>query len=107
MPPGACSTTANYCRAPHTVWQRASEPTSRLERIAMKVPTNRFALLLCGGLLLCAPAARAQEEAEKPVRLKDLPPAVQTAVAEARKGAVLRGLSQETKDGQTFYEAAL
>jgi hypothetical protein len=65
------------------------------------------ATLLFSALLLCAPTALAQEESEKPVRMKDLPSAVQTAVREQSKGATLRGLSQEIKDGQTFYEAEL
>ena len=64
-----------------------------------------FMLFGCA-CLITASAALAQET-ERPVRMKDLPPAVQAAVREQSKGAVIRGLSQETKDGQTFYEAAL
>ncbi len=43
--------------------------------------------------------------AEKPVKMKDLPPAVQKTVQEQTKGAELRGLSKEVENGKTFYEA--
>jgi uncharacterized membrane protein YkoI len=42
--------------------------------------------------------------AEKKVELKDLPPAVQKAVAEQTKNAELKGLSKETEHGVTSYE---
>jgi Na+-transporting NADH:ubiquinone oxidoreductase subunit NqrC len=42
--------------------------------------------------------------AEKKVELKDLPPAVQKAVAEQTKNAELKGLSKETEKGVTSYE---
>lgn len=63
----------------------------------------------CGMVLLltaCLLPALAQET-ERPIKLKDLPPAAQATVREQSKGATLRGLSMETKDGQTFYEASL
>jgi len=44
---------------------------------------------------------------EKKIKMSDLPPAVQQAVAEHSKGATLRGLSTETTDGQRVYEAEL
>jgi hypothetical protein len=47
------------------------------------------------------------QETERPVKMKDLPPAAQATVREQSKGATLLGLSMETKDGQTFYEASL
>lgn len=43
--------------------------------------------------------------AEKPVQMKDLPPAVQKSVQEQSKGAQLKGLSKEVEQGKTFYEA--
>jgi uncharacterized membrane protein YkoI len=42
---------------------------------------------------------------EKKVQMKDLPPAVQKAVQEETKGAVLKGLAKETENGKTYYEA--
>ena len=69
----------------------------------------RHGLTACGMFLLLAaclwPAVA--QETERPVKMKDLPPAVQATVREQSKGATLRGLSMETKDGQTFYEASL
>jgi uncharacterized membrane protein YkoI len=44
---------------------------------------------------------------EKKIQRSDLPPAVETAVAEQSKGATLRGFSQEKDNGQTYYEAEL
>jgi uncharacterized membrane protein YkoI len=42
---------------------------------------------------------------EVPVKMKDLPPAVQKTVQEQMKGAELRGVSKEVENGKTFYEA--
>lgn len=42
---------------------------------------------------------------EKPVKMKDLPPAVQKTVSEQIKPAELKGLTKETENGQTMYEA--
>jgi uncharacterized membrane protein YkoI len=42
---------------------------------------------------------------EKKVQMTDLPPAVQKAVQEETKGAVLKGLAKETENGKTYYEA--
>jgi uncharacterized membrane protein YkoI len=47
------------------------------------------------------------QETERPARMKDLPQAVQTTVREQSRGAAVRGLSIETENGQTFYEASL
>jgi hypothetical protein len=63
--------------------------------------------LLLTACLWPALAQETEQETERPVKMKDLPPAVQAAVREQSKGATLRGLSMETKDGQTFYEASL
>jgi uncharacterized membrane protein YkoI len=55
--------------------------------------------------LLSAGASLAQET-ERPARMKDLPQAVQATVREQSRGAVVLGLSVETENGQTFYEAS-
>jgi uncharacterized membrane protein YkoI len=45
--------------------------------------------------------------AETKIARADLPSMVEKAVAEASKGATIRGLSREVKGGKTFYEAEL
>ncbi|HET9401372.1 MAG TPA: hypothetical protein VFO34_10505 [Candidatus Acidoferrales bacterium] len=45
--------------------------------------------------------------AETPVKMADLPPAVQNTVKQQMAGATLRGLSKETEHGKTTYEAEL
>jgi hypothetical protein len=60
-------------------------------------------LLAAGSLFNAAPG----QEIEKPVKMKDLPAAVQTTVREQSKGATIRGLSMEVENGQTFYEVSL
>jgi uncharacterized membrane protein YkoI len=45
--------------------------------------------------------------AETKVAMKDLPPAVQRAVGEQSKGAVIRALTKEVENGKTEYEAQL
>ncbi len=47
------------------------------------------------------------QDAETKVNLSGLPPAVQQAVKAQSKGATLRGVSKEQKDGVTLYEAEL
>jgi hypothetical protein len=47
------------------------------------------------------------QETERPARMKDLPQAVQATVREQSRGATVRGISIETENGQTFYEASL
>ena len=42
---------------------------------------------------------------EKRINRSDLPPAVEKTVAEQSQGATIRGFTQETENGQTFYEA--
>jgi hypothetical protein len=54
-------------------------------------------------IAICA-LAFATAAAEKKVELKNLPPAVQNAVAEQTKNAELKGLSKETEHGVTSYE---
>ena len=43
--------------------------------------------------------------AEKKVKMKDLPAAVQKTVQEQTKGAQLKGVSKEVENGKTLYEA--
>jgi len=50
--------------------------------------------------------AMAQDQ-EKKIQRSELPPAVEKAVAEQNKGTTIRGFSQETENGQTYYEAEL
>jgi uncharacterized membrane protein YkoI len=58
--------------------------------------------------LACATAgASAQEPDEQKIQMADLPAAVKKSVREASKGAKLRGLSREVKEGKTYYEAEL
>lgn len=64
-----------------------------------------FALLLVACLSSVIPAQ--ERETERPVRLKDLPQAAQAQVRTVSRGAVVRGLSMETKDNRTYYEVSL
>src|SRR5215211_7009547 len=71
----------------------------------MKIQNRMSLILFALGVLLTSVASA--QGSEKKARMKNLPPAVQTTVNEQSKGAVIRGLSKEVKDGQTFYEAEL
>jgi uncharacterized membrane protein YkoI len=64
---------------------------------------SRFACLTVSVALLAANLAGA----EKPLKMENLPPAVQKTVQEQSKGATIRGLSKEEENGKTFYEAEL
>ena len=44
---------------------------------------------------------------DRPVKLKDLPPAVQRTVQDQSKGATIRGLSKEAEHGRTIYEVEM
>jgi uncharacterized membrane protein YkoI len=44
---------------------------------------------------------------EKQIQRSQLPPAVETAVVAQTHGAIIRGFSEETDKGQTYYEAEL
>jgi uncharacterized membrane protein YkoI len=48
-----------------------------------------------------------EKDSEKRVRMADLPAPVQQTVREQSKGATIRGLAQETENGQTNYEVEL
>lgn len=58
-------------------------------------------------VLLAASLAAPAWASEKKIKMTDLPPAVKAAVMEQSKGATLRGLSTETENGKTTYEAQL
>jgi len=58
-------------------------------------------------VLLAASLAGSAWASEKKIKMADLPPAVKAAVMEQSKGATLRGLSTETENGKTTYEAEL
>ena len=60
-------------------------------------------LSICSLLIISALG----QENEKRVKMRDLPEPVRKTVQEQSKGATLRGLAKEVKDGQTFYEAEL
>ena len=45
--------------------------------------------------------------AEKKIKMQDMPAAVQQAVKEQSKGAVIRGFGQEVENGKTLYEMEL
>jgi uncharacterized membrane protein YkoI len=47
------------------------------------------------------------QDQEKKVKMQDLPDAVQKTVREQSQGAVIRGLAQETENGETNYEVEL
>jgi len=51
--------------------------------------------------------ALAVEAREKRVKLDELPAAVKATVQEASRGLKLKGLTQEEKNGEVFYEAEL
>ena len=44
---------------------------------------------------------------ERKIKRSDLPPAVERAVAAQSQGAAIRGFSQETENGQTYYEVEM
>ncbi|MGH9765969.1 MAG: PepSY domain-containing protein [Blastocatellia bacterium] len=66
-----------------------------------------IALILVACLLLAGTALAQEQGTERPVRMKDLPQAVQATVRAESRGAIVRGLSMETENGQTFYEVEL
>jgi hypothetical protein len=73
----------------------------------MRVSSIRLlAAPLFGAGLLIAANASAQEY-ERPVKMRQLPAAVQATAKEQSKGATVRGYSKEVEGGQTFYEVSL
>jgi uncharacterized membrane protein YkoI len=64
-------------------------------------------LTLCLAGAWAVQPARAQDQPETKVTLKQLPPAVQEAVKAQSTGATVRGYSKEVKDGKALYEVEL
>jgi uncharacterized membrane protein YkoI len=64
---------------------------------------HRTVLLLSAGIVLAIPAA----STEKKIKRADLPSEVQKTVDVEAKGATIRGFSQETEHGNTYYEVEL
>jgi hypothetical protein len=62
---------------------------------------------LCMKNRTCLISSVCAQAREQRVKLKDLPEAVQKTVREQSKGARVRGLSKEIKDGKTYYEVEL
>jgi hypothetical protein len=73
----------------------------------MNTYIGRIATTLTLAALLLSAGASLAQEIERPARMKDLPQAVQATVREQSRGAVVLGLTVETENGQTFYEASL
>jgi uncharacterized membrane protein YkoI len=57
------------------------------------------------GLVAVTMMTAAATAAEQKIAMKDLPPAVRAAVEAETQGATVKGLTQETDKGKTFYEA--
>ena len=68
---------------------------------------TRIALAFLFALSLLPPPSAFAQDSEKPVKMKDLPEAVQKTVHEQSKGATIRGLTREVEHGKTFYEVEL
>ena len=79
----------------------------RIRRANIKVLRIRTANPLVLSLGLAISANTVAQASERPVRMKDLPKAVQTTVQEQSKGATVRGLSKETDNGKIYYEVEL
>src|SRR5215475_13828816 len=76
------------------------EPHNRTRMCAsMKARISSLLAVLVGSSVAIAQ--------ETKVAKKDLPAAVQKAVDEQAKGAVVRGFTKEVEDGKTEYEAEL
>lgn len=67
---------------------------------------KRVTMLLFIMSFLCSVSVLVRAS-EKPVKMKDLPKAVQETVKEQSKGATIRGLSKESEEGKTYYEVEL
>jgi uncharacterized membrane protein YkoI len=66
----------------------------------MRVPVLLFAALSLEAML-------AGQEQEKKIQRADLPPTVKKTVAAQSQGATIKGFSQETENGQTYYEVEM
>ena len=61
-------------------------------------------MLSVAGAIAVTPVLGQEQGTEKPVKLQELPPAVQEVVKAQGKSATVRGFSKEVKDGRTLYE---
>ncbi len=61
-------------------------------------------MLSVAGAIAVTPVFGQEQATEKPVKLQELPPAVQEVVKAQGKSATVRGFSKEVKDGRTLYE---
>ena len=59
---------------------------------------------MIGAILVASISFAVAFAGETPVKMKDLPPAVQKTVQEQTKGAQIKGLSKEIEKGKTMYE---
>jgi uncharacterized membrane protein YkoI len=66
-----------------------------------------FARVLALSLLSAILLTSAAWAKEKKIQRADLPPAVEKTVAAEAQGATVRGFSEETEKGHTYYEAEL
>jgi uncharacterized membrane protein YkoI len=73
----------------------------------MNARRGHIAIALSFAACLLSAGTTLSQEMERPARMKDLPQTVQATVREQSRGTVVRGLSIETENGQTFYEASL
>jgi hypothetical protein len=64
----------------------------------------RVRLALLASVALCTAGSLGQE---KKIQRSDLPAAVEDTVAAESRGAVIRGISMENENGQTYYEAEM
>src|SRR5215472_3883784 len=69
--------------------------------------TCSMKMVIIVSVLLPVLALAQEQEQEKKIQRSDLPAAVEKTMVEQSKGATIRGFSQETEHGQTFYEAEL
>jgi hypothetical protein len=67
---------------------------------SMRIPILLFMVFSLSSML-------AAQEQEKKIQRADLPPAVEKTVAAQSQGATIKGFSQETENGQTYYEAEM
>ena len=66
----------------------------------MRIPILLFTVLSLEAMLV-------GQEQEKKIQRAELPPTVEKTVAAQSQGATIKGFSQETENGQTYYEAEM
>ncbi len=67
------------------------------------MPSSKLGVIVA----LCLVLAAFAEDNEKRLKRADLPPAVEKTVAGQSQGATIKGFSQETENGQIYYEAEM